>query len=90
MLYKWSRDFRKPAYKAGKRSKRERTNGILLQLEFRRHIALSLLQSDGSAPLRAVAVSVAFTRHSVRCILCTGPKGRCESGTGSASTFTLK
>ncbi|KRX40026.1 hypothetical protein T05_5311 [Trichinella murrelli] len=34
------------------------------QLEFRRHIALSLLQSDGSAPLRAVAVSVALTRHS--------------------------
>ncbi|KRY96630.1 hypothetical protein T11_14476 [Trichinella zimbabwensis] len=30
MLYKWSRDFRKPAYKAGKRAKRERTNGILL------------------------------------------------------------
>ncbi|KRY36435.1 hypothetical protein T01_2272 [Trichinella spiralis] len=28
----------------------------LNQLEFRRHIALSLLQSDGSAPLEAVAV----------------------------------
>ncbi|KRX32696.1 hypothetical protein T05_16075 [Trichinella murrelli] len=32
ILYKWSRDFRKPAYKAGKRAKRERTNGILLYL----------------------------------------------------------
>ncbi|KRZ47565.1 hypothetical protein T02_1412 [Trichinella nativa] len=29
---------------------------LLSQLEFRRHIALSLLQSDGSAPLEAVAV----------------------------------
>ncbi|KRZ16912.1 hypothetical protein T11_4436 [Trichinella zimbabwensis] len=34
MLYKWSRDFRKPAYKAGKRAKRERTNGILLYIVF--------------------------------------------------------
>ncbi|KRY26399.1 hypothetical protein T03_6729 [Trichinella britovi] len=32
ILYKWSRDFRKPAYKAGKRDKRERTNGILLYI----------------------------------------------------------
>ncbi|KRY02663.1 hypothetical protein T12_6203, partial [Trichinella patagoniensis] len=32
ILYKWSRDFRKPAYKAGKRAKRERTNGILLYI----------------------------------------------------------
>ncbi|KRY09105.1 hypothetical protein T12_7739 [Trichinella patagoniensis] len=29
---------------------------LLSQLEFRLHIALSLLQSDGSAPLGAVAV----------------------------------
>ncbi|KRY99400.1 hypothetical protein T11_14816 [Trichinella zimbabwensis] len=33
MLYKWNRDFRKTAYKAGKRAKRERANGILLYLQ---------------------------------------------------------
>ncbi|KAL1227386.1 Ribosome assembly protein [Trichinella spiralis] len=35
MLYKWSRDFRKPAYKAGKRAKREHCGGLLGWSELR-------------------------------------------------------
>ncbi|KRX52937.1 hypothetical protein T09_2476 [Trichinella sp. T9] len=64
---------------------------LLSQLEFRLHIALSLLQSDGSAPLEAGqrdVVKYAYETH--RTCKKNAMLVFTQSGTGSASTFTLK
>ncbi|KRY40766.1 hypothetical protein T01_15492 [Trichinella spiralis] len=59
MLYKWSRDFRKPAYKAGKRAKREqpwegslrtRCSSTICQTFVRRANESGLYDVDSSWP----------------------------------------